>query len=60
VVELKASGDLHRPLEALDDRLRVKWRRERGELSTNGGLMDIFKLSNCEMRPPSSRRSRHR
>ncbi len=36
VVELKASADLHLPLQALDYWLRVKWHLDRGEFSSNG------------------------
>jgi hypothetical protein len=36
VVELKASADLHLPLQALDYWVRVKWHLDRGEFSANG------------------------
>lgn len=36
VIELKASADIHLPLQALDYWLRVKWHLERGEFSANG------------------------
>jgi len=36
VVELKASADLHLPLQALDYWIRVKWHLDRGEFATNG------------------------
>ena len=36
VVELKASADLHLPLQALDYWIRVKWHMMRGEFGTNG------------------------
>jgi hypothetical protein len=36
VVELKASADLHLPLQALDYWIRVKWHLERGEFPTYG------------------------
>jgi hypothetical protein len=36
VVELKASADLHLPLQALDYWLRVKWHLDRGEFTANG------------------------
>src|SRR5205085_9301905 len=36
VIELKASEDLHLPLQALDYWLRVKWHRDRGEFPANG------------------------
>ena len=36
VLELKASQDIHLPLQALDYWMRVKWRLDRDEFSTNG------------------------
>jgi hypothetical protein len=36
VLELKASADLHLPLQALDYWIRVKWHLDRGEFSTHG------------------------
>jgi len=36
VLELKASADLHLPLQALDYWVRVKWHLDRGEFSANG------------------------
>jgi hypothetical protein len=36
VVELKASADLHLPLQALDYWLRVRWHLERGEFTPRG------------------------
>jgi hypothetical protein len=36
VVELKASADLHLPLQALDYWVRVKWHLDRREFSANG------------------------
>ena len=36
VVELKASADLHLPLQALDYWIRVKWHLDRGEFSSAG------------------------
>ncbi|HKA00124.1 MAG TPA: hypothetical protein VKE70_26620, partial [Candidatus Solibacter sp.] len=36
VVELKASADLHLPLQALDYWIRVKWHLDRGEFRTHG------------------------
>jgi len=36
VVELKASADLHLPLQALDYWIRVKWHLDRGEFATYG------------------------
>ena len=36
VLELKATADLHLPLQALDYWLRVKWHLDRGEFSPNG------------------------
>jgi len=33
---LKASADLHLPLQALDYWIRVKWHLDRGEFSKNG------------------------
>ena len=36
VVELKASADMHLPLQALDYWVRVKWHLDRGEFRANG------------------------
>ena len=36
VIELKASQDVHLPLQALDYWMRVRWHLERGEFSLNG------------------------
>ncbi len=36
VVELKATADLHLPLQALDYWIRVKWHLDRGEFTANG------------------------
>jgi len=36
VLELKASQDIHLPLQALDYWMRVEWHRERGEFTSNG------------------------
>jgi hypothetical protein len=36
VVELKASADLHLPMQALDYWIRVKWHLDRGEFGANG------------------------
>jgi hypothetical protein len=36
VVELKASADLHLPLQALDYWIRVKWHLDRGEFTARG------------------------
>jgi hypothetical protein len=36
VIELKASEDIHLPLQALDYWMRVKWHLDRGEFSRNG------------------------
>jgi hypothetical protein len=36
VVELKATADLHLPLQALDYWLRVKWHQDRGEFRARG------------------------
>jgi len=36
VVELKASADLHLPLQALDYWIRVKWHVDRGEFTAHG------------------------
>lgn len=36
VLELKASADLHLPLQALDYWIRVKWHLDRGEFTTSG------------------------
>jgi hypothetical protein len=44
VVELKASADLHLPLQALDYWIRVKWHLDRGEFSTYGYFPGIALL----------------
>jgi hypothetical protein len=49
VVELKASADLHLPLQALDYWIRVKWHLDRGEFSANGYFPGI------ELRPDAPR-----
>lgn len=49
VVELKASADLHLPLQALDYWVRVKWHLDRGEFSANGYFPGI------ELRPDAPR-----
>ncbi len=36
ILELKATADLHLPLQALDYWIRVKWHLDRGEFSTHG------------------------
>jgi hypothetical protein len=36
VIELKASADLHLPMQALDYWVRVKWHLDRGEFGTYG------------------------
>ena len=36
VIELKASADLHLPLQALDYWIRVKWHLDRGEFPARG------------------------
>jgi hypothetical protein len=36
VIELKATADLHLPLQALDYWIRVKWHLDRGEFATRG------------------------
>jgi len=36
VIELKASSDLHLPLQALDYWMRVRWHSERGEFNEHG------------------------
>jgi hypothetical protein len=49
VVELKASADLHLPLQALDYWIRVKWHLDRGEFPPNGYFPGI------ELRPEPPR-----
>ncbi|MEO8370668.1 MAG: hypothetical protein ABI806_15905 [Candidatus Solibacter sp.] len=49
VVELKASADLHLPLQALDYWLRVKWHLDRGDFSRHGYFPGI------ELRPEPPR-----
>jgi len=41
VVELKASQDLHLPLQALDYWVRVKWHLDRGEFRSHGYFPEI-------------------
>ncbi len=41
VIELKASADLHLPLQALDYWIRVKWHLDRGEFSSHGYFPDV-------------------
>ena len=36
VIELKASADLHLPLQALDYWMRVEWHQQRGEFASAG------------------------
>jgi hypothetical protein len=48
VLELKASADLHLPLQALDYWLRVKWHLDRGEFSSRG----YFPGSQLRSEPP--------
>ena len=49
VIELKASADLHLPLQAIDYWLRVKWHLDRGEFSARGYFPGI------ELRPDPPR-----
>ncbi len=49
VVELKASADLHLPLQALDYWVRVKWHLDRREFSANGYFPGI------QLRPDAPR-----
>jgi len=49
VIELKATADLHLPLQALDYWVRVKWHLDRGEFGTNGYFPGI------ELRPEPPR-----
>lgn len=49
VVELKASADIHLPLQALDYWIRVEWHLDRGEFSANGYFPGI------ELRPDPPR-----
>ena len=44
VLELKASQDIHLPLQALDYWMRVKWHQDRGEFSAHG-YFPKFQLS---------------
>jgi hypothetical protein len=46
VVEIKASQDIHLPLQALDYWMRVKWHLERGEFSRNGYFPGITLRNN--------------
>jgi hypothetical protein len=41
VIELKASADLHLPLQALDYWMRVNWHLDRGDFETNGYFRGI-------------------
>lgn len=41
VIELKASADLHLPLQALDYWIRVKWHLDRGEFAKFGYFPDV-------------------
>jgi hypothetical protein len=41
VIELKASADLHLPLQALDYWMRVNWHLDRGEFEANGYFRGI-------------------
>jgi len=41
IVEVKASQDIHLPLQALDYWMRVKWHLERGEFSGRGYFPDL-------------------
>ena len=47
VLELKASEDIHLPLQALDYWMRVKWHLERREFSVNGYFPGIELLSDA-------------
>jgi hypothetical protein len=49
VLELKATADLHLPLQALDYWIRVKWHLDRGEFSVSGYFPGI------ELRPEPPR-----
>jgi hypothetical protein len=49
VVELKASEDLHLPLQGLDYWMRVKWHLERGEFRARGYFPGV------ELRPEAPR-----
>lgn len=49
VVEVKASEDLHLPLQALDYWIRVKWHLERGEF-TDRGFFPGIELQHCSPR----------
>ena len=49
IVELKASEDIHLPMQALDYWIRVKWHLERGDFSTAGYFPGIV-LSNAPPR----------
>jgi hypothetical protein len=49
VIELKASADLHLPLQALDYWIRVKWHLDRREFTGNGYFPRI------ELRPEAPR-----
>lgn len=42
VIELKASADLHLPLQALDYWVRVKWHLDRGEFATFGYFPGVY------------------
>jgi hypothetical protein len=41
VIELKASADLHLPVQALDYWMRVRWHLERGEFCAQGYFPDV-------------------
>lgn len=45
VIELKASEDIHLPLQALDYWMRVKWQLNRGEFSRSGYFPEIELLT---------------
>ena len=49
VLELKASADLHLPMQALDYWVRVKWHLDRGEFAANGYFPGV------ELRPDPPR-----
>lgn len=42
VIELKASEDIHLPLQALDYWIRVKWHLDRGEFPARGYFPDVM------------------
>ncbi len=45
VIELKASQDIHLPLQALDYWMRIKWHLDRGEFSARGYFPEISLLA---------------